>query len=111
MSGMQLPVAAFLILAPAFACAGSQLRAPQRDAVLASWRALTPETVEARKLEALPQGLVFERIDVSEQIRSASFGHTTTLLVPPGGKQFYVEYGRSTNRPGGFFGPFPVAAK
>jgi hypothetical protein len=47
-------------------------------------------------------------VDVSERMRSASFGHTTVLLVPPSAQEFYVEWGRSTNRPPAWFGPFPV---
>src|SRR3954462_10267294 len=46
------------------------------------------------------------RIDVSTRIRSASFGHKTWLWVSSDGKQFWVEYSRSTNTPAGLFGPF-----
>ena len=59
------------------------------------------------------------RIDVSDRIRSISFGHSTTLLVPAGvtghprnpsrARFFYVEYGVSTNAPGAIFGPFVIA--
>jgi hypothetical protein len=107
-------ILASLLLAPLAVCAGPaamQLTAERRDAVLATWHALTPPEVEAKKIDALPKDLAVERIDVSEKIRSASFGHTTTLLVPTGGKEFYVEYGRSTNRPAALYGPFSVRGK
>ena len=88
-----------------------QLPTERKEAVVAAYHALTPPDVEAKKIDALPSGVSFERIDVSAKIRSASFGHTTTLLVPADGKQFFVEYGRSTNRPASLYGPFPVGAK
>jgi hypothetical protein len=49
-----------------------------------------------------------QRIDVSARIRSASFGHKTWLWVSEDGKEFWVEYGRSTNTPAALFGPFSV---
>jgi hypothetical protein len=107
---LDLAFACWMLFSPVVACAGAQgpLPTEQRDAVLAAWHALTPPDVEAKKIDALPAGVSVERIDVSPRIRSASFGHTTTLLVPEGGKQFWVEYGKSTNKPGGLFGPFAV---
>ena len=83
----------------------------QRDAVVRSYRALTPEQIEAKKLGSAPFGTTFTRIDVSERIRSTSFGHATLLLVAPSVLEFYVEHGRSTNRPPAWFGPFLVQSK
>ena len=82
----------------------------QTDSAIAAYRALASAEVEAKPAAALPRGVSFSRLDVSDKIRSASFGHTTTLLVPPDGRSFYVEYGRSTNRPAALYGPFPVPA-
>ena len=99
--------------------AASGLGADQVEAVRAAYQSLGSAAVEARPVPALPAGVEFERIDVSEPMRSASFGHTTTLLVPiPSGdagpafpQQFWVEYGKSTNQPARLFGPFPIAAR
>jgi hypothetical protein len=55
------------------------------------------------------------RIDVTPRMRSASFGHTTTLIVPvpsadagAAPTQFWVQYGASTNAPARLFGPFSL---
>ena len=86
---------------------------PRLDAVRAAYHRLDPEERERKRIEALPAGVDFERIDATPRIRSASFGHKVTLLLPraaDGGTaaEFYVEHGRSTNRPGAWFGPFPI---
>lgn len=76
-------------------------------AVQRAYQKLTATELEAKKTTArLPKDA--HKIDVSERIRSASFGHRTWLIIAPDGKEFWVEYGRSTNRPGGTYGPFPV---
>ena len=51
------------------------------------------------------------RVDASQRIRSASFGHQTTLLIDTAQpKQYWVEYGKSTNAPAALYGPFTVQA-
>ena len=54
----------------------------------------------------------FTEVDVSEKMRSASFGHTTSLLIPrtAAPSVFYVHHGRSTNAPEAYFGPFKLEA-
>jgi hypothetical protein len=89
-----------------------------KERILKAYHALPGAEIEKQKIAAVPTGMEFVKIDASDRIRSASFGHTTTLLVPCGlaGKPedpnkataFYVEYGRSTNSPGGTFGPFKL---
>jgi hypothetical protein len=83
------------------------------EAIVAAYHALTSTEIEAHKVKAPPTEEM-ENIDVSEQVRSASFGHTTTLWVPKHqaheGAVFYVHYGRSTNAPAATFGPFKVKA-
>jgi hypothetical protein len=85
-----------------------ELSKSETEAVLASYHALKSPDPQDKKIEKLPAHEKLARIDVSMRIRSASFGHKTWLLVPPGAKKFYVEYGKSTNTPPGFFGPFDV---
>jgi hypothetical protein len=90
-----------------------------RAAVVHTYRLLRERgEIERHRIAALPINARFVRIDVSDRIRSVSFGHTTTLLVPAGitgrpanpnrARFFYVEYGASTNAPGGIFGPFLI---
>jgi hypothetical protein len=79
---------------------------------------LAHHEIERHRIAALPINEQFARIDASDRIRSISFGHTTTLLVPSGvtghprnpdrARVFYVEYGPSTNAPGAIFGPFAI---
>lgn len=104
---MRSIVIALLSLLAPLACAQA-LSATQRDAVVAAYRALAPADVQGRPVDAAPAGKL-ERVDVSDKIRSASFGHTTTLLIPSDGKRFWVEYGKSTNRPASWYGPFAVS--
>ena len=76
-------------------------------AAVQAYRSLPKAEIRKHRIEGLPAGSHFERVDVSERFRSASFGHRTTLLVTPERSgEFYVEIGRSTNDPGGLFGPF-----
>jgi hypothetical protein len=70
--------------------------------------------IETKSATALPEGVDLARIDVTPRMRSASFGHTTTLIVPVASRdggvaptKFWVEYGKSTNAPARLFGPFP----
>lgn len=72
-----------------------------------AYQKLTPAQMEAKKTTAAPPKDA-QRIDVSAKIRSASFGHKTWLWVAKDGKQFWVEYGRSTNTPAAMYGPFAV---
>ena len=72
-----------------------------------AYQKLTSQEIEAKKTTAEPPKDA-RRIDVSARIRSVSFGHKTWLVVAADGKQFWVEYGPSTNRPGGLVGPFSV---
>ena len=80
--------------------------APATGAAQNAYRKLTADQLSAKKIEAPPKDA--QRIDVSERIRSASFGHKTWLLVAPDGKQYWVEYGASTNSKAALFGPFLV---
>ncbi len=73
---------------------------------IAAFHALTPSAIEA-KAGAVPAG-TWQRIDVSEKNRSASFGHSTMLVVTSGASTFFIEYGRSTNSPAQTFGPFEL---
>lgn len=101
-----------VLLLTSFACAKATTPtiSPQdRTRAIAAYHALPATALRAKKIEKLPAGIAVTRIDVSSHIRSASFGHTTTLLVAEGGTLFYVENGRSTNRPSELFGPFPIA--
>jgi hypothetical protein len=72
-----------------------------------AYQKLTSQQIEAKRTTAKPPQDA-RRIDVSAKIRSASFGHKTWLYIAPDGKQFWVEYGRSTNTKAGLFGPFSV---
>jgi hypothetical protein len=80
--------------------------APPTGAAQNAYRKLTADQLTAKKIETPPKDA--QRIDVSERIRSASFGHKTWLLVSPDGKQYWVEYGASTNTKAALFGPFLV---
>jgi hypothetical protein len=79
------------------------------DSYRAAYKALKSEELEAKLIDKLPD-TPFREIDVSERMRSASFGHSTKLLVPTKEgqtkREFFVQYGRSTNRPARTFGPF-----
>ena len=101
-----------LLLAPVARGEGAPPEAsqPADSDVLAAYHALKPDALQAKKIDALPQGK-FRRIEVKQRMRSASFGHSTTLAVPVQegpARQFFVEYGRSTNRPAQLFGPFAL---
>ena len=77
--------------------------------VQAAYQKLSAQELQAKKTTKQPPKDA-RRIDVSAKIRSASFGHKTWLWVEPDGKQFWVEYGRSTNTPAAMYGPFSVDA-
>ena len=81
------------------------------DTYRKAYQALSQAEIAKQKVDALPQA-TFKRIDVSPRMRSASFGHKTWVLVPPqraqGGGEFYLEFGKSTNHPASYFGPFPL---
>jgi hypothetical protein len=108
-------LAAALLHAPAAlrAQVGSAQAEPRLDAVRAAYHRLGSVDLERKRIYALPARVDFECLDATPKIRSASFGHKVTLLVPraPDGgtaAEFYVEHGRSTNRAGAWFGPFPI---
>jgi hypothetical protein len=96
--------------------ASAALPPEQEAAVRAAYEKLGSAGVESKPAATLPKRMRFHRIDVSEHMRSASFGHKTMLIVPvqraDGGAvaptQFWVEYGASTNNAARLFGPFPV---
>ena len=99
-----------LLLAPVARGDGvpSEASQPADDAYVAAYKALKPDALEAKKVDALPAG-GFRRIEVKQRIKSASFGHSTTLAVPLSNpNQFFVEVGKSTNRPAQSFGPFEL---
>ena len=94
---------------------GATLDPAEADRVRAAYEKLGGVAIEAKPAAALPEGAEFARIDVTPRMRSASFGHTTTLIVPVpsadaggGPIQFWVQYGKSTNAPSRLFGPFPL---
>jgi hypothetical protein len=110
---MRLSLILSLLLAAPFAIASATEKKPELSkekerAVIAAYHALKAPEPESKKIEKLPEHEEFTRIDVSERVRSASFGHRTWLLVPPHARHFYVEFGKSTNTPAGLFGPFDV---
>ena len=86
----------------------AQLSAAQLDQAKAAYHRLSSTEITTHKAAGAPPRDA-QRIDVSERIRSASFGHQTWIVVAADGKTFWVEYGRSTNAPGGLYGPFAVA--
>ncbi len=86
----------------------AQLTAAQQSAVKAEYHKLPSAEIEKHVATTDKPPKDAHKIDVSARIRSASFGHRTWLLVAPDGKRFWVEYGPSTNRPGGLYGPFTV---
>ena len=85
----------------------AQLTTAQVDAVKTAYKELG-DTVEQHVAKDQPPKDA-EKIDISPRLRSASFGHKTWLVVTPDAQKFWVEYGKSTNKPGGMYGPFPVA--
>jgi hypothetical protein len=96
--------------------AGAQgLTTAQVTAVKNHYLTLGSTAVEAKPAAALPSDVQVMRVDVSAGMRSASFGHKTTLLIalPAKGesaKEYWVEYGKSTNNPPALYGPFTVPA-
>ena len=72
-----------------------------------AYQKLSSTEIEAHKTTKKPPADA-TRLDVSPKMRSASFGHKTWLIVAKDAKEFWVEYGRSTNTPAGLFGPFKV---
>lgn len=95
----------------ALIAAAASLSSEQISSVKAAYRRLSARQIEARPMSGLPEGARIERIDVSERLRSASFGHEPALVVRLGDQvqpvEFWVEYGRSTNHPSRLFGPSP----
>lgn len=98
-----------------------KLTAARKAEILSTYQALqTAGRIEDKRIAAMPIGEQFLRIPVKQGFQSASFGHSTTILVPEGAlspsvkadpnkaKEFYVQYGPSTNRPGGIYGPFHI---
>jgi hypothetical protein len=84
------------------------LNPDQISAVKDHYLALGSEAIEA-KPAAAPAAAKVERVDASQHIRSASFGHKTTLLIDKAQPtQYWVEYGKSTNTPAATYGPFTV---
>jgi hypothetical protein len=83
--------------------------ATKSDAALAAFHAMTAEQVEAKPAAKAPVGKGWVKVDASQKVRSASFGHATTLLVSE--REFYVEYGKSTNGAAKSFGPFELGGK
>jgi hypothetical protein len=86
----------------------------QASAVKEHYHSLGSTAIEQKPASGIPGDVSVARIDASPRIRSASFGHSTTLVValPPAGewpKQYWVEYGRSTNHPAAqLYGPFTL---
>lgn len=95
-----------------FAEPSSPLPDALRQQYVAAYHKLRGHGLESHPIAALPTDAQYAQIDVSDQIRSASFGHKTTVFVPLTEGQanrsgtFYVGYGRSTNTRPAWFGPF-----
>src|SRR5437660_1781452 len=85
----------------------AQLSVAQINAAKAAYHKLTPTDLEGHKAVA-PAPKTAQRVEVSERMRSASFGQRKFLLVTEDGRQFWVEFFPSTNRPGSLYGPFEV---
>jgi hypothetical protein len=84
------------------------LNPDQISAVKDHYLTLGSEAIEAKPATP-PASSKVERVDASQRIRSASFGHKTTLLVDKSQPaQYWVEYGKSTNTPAATYGPFTV---
>jgi hypothetical protein len=67
--------------------------------VQAAYKKLTAAEIDSHPVKQPPKDS--RKIDVSAKIRSASFGHKTWLIIAPDGKEFWIENGPSTNKPGG----------
>jgi hypothetical protein len=84
----------------------------QVSAVKEHYLTLGSTAIEAKPVTTLPAETKVERVDASHQMRSASFGHKTTLVIelPQSGAptRYWVEYGKSTNHPAALYGPFTV---
>jgi len=85
-----------------------ELSAAQIDAAKAAYRKLKPADLEAHKAAATAPRTA-KRVEVSERMRSASFGQRKFLLIADDGKQYWVEFFPATNRPGALYGPFEVS--
>ncbi len=83
----------------------ASLSQAQIDAAKASYEKLTD--VDQHVASKKPPKNA-EKLNVTPRIRSASFGHSTMLHIAPDGSEFWVEFGKSTNKPGGLYGPCPV---
>ena len=98
------------------------LTSNRRSAVVGSFNALSNQDItDALIVTPFGADAAFAQVDVSSRIKSTSFGHSTTLLVPAGTvskpadpnmqNEFYVAYGPSTNVPARTFGPFELTAQ
>ena len=72
-----------------------------------AYQKLTQTDLDAKKTSARPPASA-KKIDVTDKAKLASVGHKTFVLVTEDGREFYVEFGRSTNAPAQLYGPFPV---
>ena len=100
--------------------AKTKLTKKRIDLLTTAYQDLIDPTITGQRIAALAADATFVEIDVSNPLRSASYGHTTAMLIPSGvtgrpsdpnlATSFYVRYGASTNRPGGVFGPFVLTA-
>ena len=89
--------------------AAGDLSAAQISKIKEQYQALGSEAIESKPAQPIPADAKVERVDASERIRSASFGHKTTLVVElPAARRYWVEYGKSTNHPAALYGPFEV---
>ena len=106
MVAISLSLFAALLASPQ---AQPKLSPDEAAAVKQHYLQLGSVAIEKKPCDALPSGVNVVRVDASSRIRSASFGHSTTLLVDANApKRYWVEYGRSTNHPAALFGPFEV---
>jgi hypothetical protein len=72
-----------------------------------AYQKLAQTDLDAKKTSARPPASA-KKIDVTEKVKSGTPGHKTFLLVSEDGREFWVEFGRSTSAPAQLYGPFPV---
>ena len=106
MFAVSLSLFAALLASPQ---APPKLSPDEAAAVKQSYLQLGSVAIERKPCDAIPKDVSVVRVDASSRIRSASFGHSTTLLVDANApKRYWVEYGRSTNHAAALYGPFEV---
>jgi hypothetical protein len=98
-----------------------KLNPARTQALVNAFSALDPSVFPDHLVPSFDANAEFAKIDVSSPIKSASFGHSTFILVPAGtsdkgenpnlSQVFYVAYGASTNTKAKNFGPFVLRSQ